>query len=106
MTIDKFEDRIFDSSIEDFETRMEVKTTHKSFFPQLDDSEVNNPQHYNQGSVECIEALQSCMNQDEYRGFLKGNIIKYLWRMNDKATPQQNIAKARWYLDTLDESYL
>ena len=112
--IDEFEERLFtdeieakpypfvtDSVIEDFETRV----TQKHFFTELDDDSVFSPAHYNQGSIECIEALRACMNDDEYRGFLRGNVIKYLWRMNDKATPQENIKKARWYLDTLQESY-
>lgn len=87
--------------IEDFETR----ATQKHFFSELDDDAVFSPLHYNQGGIECIEALRACMSKEEYRGFLRGNVIKYLWRLNDKATPQENIKKARWYLDTLQESF-
>lgn len=110
-SIDGFEERIFEDverievtpypQIEDFETR----ATQQHFFPELDDDSVFSPLHYNQGSIECIEALRACMSEEEYRGFCRGNVIKYLWRLNDKATPQENIKKARWYLDTLQESF-
>lgn len=92
---------VTDSVIEDFETRI----PQKNFFTELDDDSVFSPQHYNQGSIECIEALRACMSESEYQGFLRGNAIKYLWRLNDKATPQENLKKARWYIDTLAESF-
>lgn len=59
-----------------------------------------NPDHYKQGSVECIEAIESALTDDEYRGYLKGNMIKYTWRERFK---QQDTAikKAVWYAERL-----
>ena len=64
---------------------------------------INHPAHYNQGGIECIQALEAAMGRDEFIGFLKGNTIKYLWRCGHKDTPIQELGKARWYLDKLME---
>jgi hypothetical protein len=61
---------------------------------------VNNPQHYTSGGIECIDALQAALTQDEFIGFLKGNVIKYNWRCNHKGGVQ-DLEKAKWYLDKL-----
>jgi hypothetical protein len=34
------------------------------------------------------------------RGFLEGNVIKYLWRWREK-NGLEDLKKARWYLDRL-----
>jgi hypothetical protein len=65
--------------------------------------EVNHPPHYNNGKVECIEAIEASMSPQEYRGYLKGNALKYLWRYNYKGKPQQDLNKAQWYLNKLLE---
>lgn len=59
-----------------------------------------NPNHYKQGSVECIEALEAALTPEELTGFLKGNVIKYLWRANLKGQIEDH-KKAQWYLDRL-----
>jgi hypothetical protein len=41
------------------------------------------------------------MSTDEFRGFLKGNAIKYLWRAGKKDDILQDIRKALWYLNRL-----
>jgi len=61
---------------------------------------VNRPEHYRQGSVECIEAIESSMSREEFQGYLKGNIEKYVWRYRYK-NGAQDLAKARWYIDRL-----
>ena len=49
-------------------------------FPSMTDP-INNPGHYNSGDIECIEAIKAAMNTDEYFGYLRGNCIKYIWRL-------------------------
>lgn len=61
---------------------------------------VNHPDHYNQGNIECIDALQSTLSHDEFRGFLHGNILKYLWRYEGK-NGVEDLKKAQWYLNKL-----
>jgi len=62
-----------------------------------------NPSHYKRGDVECIDAIKASMSAEAFKGYLKGNNIKYLWRYEDKQTTNQleDLKKAQWYLDEL-----
>lgn len=65
---------------------------------------VNNPTHYNQGKIECIEAIESAVvNKSGVESFLVGNVIKYLWRYEAKGGIR-DIEKAQWYLNKLLEN--
>lgn len=67
----------------------------------MENDDVNNPLHYRQNSVECIEAIEASMSQEEFKGYLKGNALKYLWRYAYKGKPIQDLDKAEWYLARL-----
>lgn len=62
---------------------------------------VNSPSHYNSGGIEAIEAIEASLSDEGYRGALKANVIKYMWRYEKKAKPIEDLKKARWYLDRL-----
>ena len=62
---------------------------------------VNRPAHYTKGGIECIEAIKASMSAEEYAGFLKGQIIKYVWRYRHKGKPVEDLKKANFYLDRL-----
>jgi len=64
---------------------------------------VNKPQHYNQYGIECIDGIRASMSQEAFRGYLKGNVHKYLWRYNYKNKPVEDLKKAQWYLNKLIE---
>lgn len=68
---------------------------------QLTEDKVNNPKHYTFGEVECLDAIESALTPEEYRGYLKGVIIKYIWRSELKGEPIQDILKAEFYLKRL-----
>ena len=57
---------------------------------------VFNPKHYMQGSHECIDEIKAMLTPDEFRGFLKGNVIKYRYRANLK-NGKEDLAKADNY---------
>lgn len=61
---------------------------------------VNHPPHYTEGGIECIEAIEAQLTAEEYRGYLKGNCVKYLWRERHKGGVE-SLKKARWYMDRL-----
>jgi hypothetical protein len=65
--------------------------------------QVNTPAHYslNEQGIECIDAIQASMSEIEFKGMLKGNVLKYLWRYNYKGKPEQDLRKAEWYLQRL-----
>ncbi len=62
---------------------------------------VNSPSHYNSGGIEAIEGIEASMAPEAYEGYLKGNIMKYMWRYEKKAKPIEDLKKAQWYLDRL-----
>ncbi len=65
---------------------------------------VNHPSHYTQGEVECYEAIKACSTPEAYQGWLRGNIMKYLWRYKHKGNSTQNLNKAQWFLNKLKET--
>ncbi len=65
------------------------------------DDMVEQPPHYNYGNIECIEAIKESMTPESYRGYLKGNCMKYLWRYERKGKQLQDLHKAKWYLNRL-----
>jgi len=62
---------------------------------------VNNPPHYNTHGIECIQAIQASMSKEEFKGYLKGNVLKYIWRYTYKGKPLEDLKKAEWYLKKL-----
>ena len=56
-----------------------------------------NPAHYQKGGVECIEAIEASMSKEAFKGFLKGNCIKYIYRYENK-NGAEDLKKAEWYL--------
>ena len=61
---------------------------------------VEKPMHYAAGNVECIDAIEAQLTREEFRGYLKGNIAKYMWRERKKGG-KESLKKARWYLNKL-----
>lgn len=55
---------------------------------------VNHPKHYTShpSGVECIAVT-------EHMPFCLGNVIKYIWRSDEKGATIEDLKKARWYLD-------
>ena len=41
---------------------------------------VHSPSHYLKGKKETIDVIQDGMTDDEYHGYLKGNVLKYVFR--------------------------
>ena len=64
---------------------------------------VERPSHYTAGNIECIDAIKAATTQEEFEGFLRGNVLKYLWRCNLKSNKTEDLNKARWYLNRLIE---
>lgn len=74
--------------------------------PNMKNDNVNSPNHYRQGGIECIEAIKASMSQHGFRDYLKGNVMKYMWRYENKGKAVEDIGKAIWYLNRLkDELY-
>jgi len=56
---------------------------------------VNRPSHY-AGIIECIDYIQDFLTEEEYIGYLRGNIAKYLHRWRYK-NGLEDLKKSEWY---------
>ena len=63
---------------------------------------VSSPKHYslNHKGIECIDAMEAALTPEEFKGYLHGNIIKYIWRYKYK-NGLEDLKKGQWYLNKL-----
>lgn len=61
---------------------------------------VNSPDHYTVGGIETIDYLQAKLTREEFNGYLKGNIFKYISRADHKGGVE-DLKKAQWHLNKL-----
>ena len=85
---------------DEYVVRNGVKTWTKESCP------VERPDHYNTGAIEAIEAISASMDSEQYFGYLKGNVMKYLWRYDYKEKPVEDLRKADWYLNRLIDALI
>jgi hypothetical protein len=62
---------------------------------------VNHPAHYTHGGIETIDFIQAKLTPEEFRGYLKGNILKYGSRIGHKDNDMQDAGKLAWYTNKL-----
>lgn len=63
---------------------------------------VEHPTHYNQGGIECIDAMIAAYGKEAVENFCLVNAFKYVWRTQDK-NGLEDIDKAIWYLNKYKE---
>lgn len=66
----------------------------------VEQDNVNNPSHYADSAIECIDAMQAMLTPEQFIGYLRGNIFKYQWRY-EKKNGVEDLKKSQWYLDKL-----
>lgn len=62
-------------------------------------------EHYRNKVVQPWDAMRAWMTPEQFVGFLRGNVIKYVARCDDKGGVQ-DLEKARHYLEKLIEERL
>jgi hypothetical protein len=66
---------------------------------------VYKPQHYKIfPDEEVIDLIRKCLTEEEFKGYCKGNILKY--RLRDKHNNEEDFAKSKQYKDYLKGVYL
>jgi len=66
---------------------------------------VNHPPHYKVGGIEVIDFIKAKLTPEEFRGYLKGNVLKYTSRVGYKDDAKQDIGKMVWYATKLQETH-
>ncbi|WP_224723114.1 DUF3310 domain-containing protein [Paenibacillus vietnamensis] len=59
---------------------------------------VNHPSHYTAGGIETIDFIRAKLTQEEFAGYCKGNVLKYVARANHKGG-MEDLSKAAKYLE-------
>ena len=69
----------------------------------MTESKIEHPSHYGgkENPYECIKVLEDWLPRDEFIGFLRGNIIKYICRCENKDNKIEDLKKAECYLHFL-----
>lgn len=85
------------------EKRAEYALPPTSFLKDILENEdnVNHPNHY-QGDIETIDYIKDKLTDEEFRGFVKGNVLKYISRERLK-NGDEDLKKSDWYLNKLIE---
>lgn len=85
------------------ELKIKLKSLGKSVERKPENDLINHPNHYTAYSREVIDTMQGDMTPEEFTGYLKGNIIKYISRYQGK-NGVQDLEKAQWYLNKLHDT--
>lgn len=64
---------------------------------------VDHPSHYNQGDMECIDEMELIFGVEAVMDFCVCNAWKYRARAAYKGNPEEDMAKANWYLNKYKE---
>ena len=75
----------------------------EQFFNDLEPDMVNHPPHYANKDPETINMIRAVLTEEEFIGGLKWQILKYRDRAHDKGNYEQDMAKAKFYYNLLQE---
>ena len=64
---------------------------------------INSPKHYTAGGIETIDFMKAKATPEEFRGYLRLTVMKYLSRGPYKENALEDYKKARWFLNRLIE---
>ena len=103
-TLGKRRESIDDATPEEWNT-VAAKLYHPSDASR-ESCPVDSPDHYNTGAIEAIVAISASMDSEQFFGYLKGNVMKYLWRYDYKDNPVEDLRKADWYLNRLIDALI
>lgn len=78
-----------------------LKDAELNIEPENKPDMVSHPKHYNQGGIECIDALKAAtVGKRGIEAVCVANIIKYCWRYEEK-NGIEDVRKAKWYVERL-----
>jgi hypothetical protein len=78
----------------------EVWTKHHNCGTYEAHDPVDRPAHY-QGDIECIDAIKAQLTEEQFIGYLRGQVAKYNWRIGRKGEAEHDAKKLLWYAKML-----
>ena len=96
-------DSIYDDSLYDYEVFDKYPLSDNISYWKPTPDNVTSPSHYTNGNIETIDYLKDTLSKEQYEGFCRGNVLKYLSRYPHK-NGVEDLNKAKTYLEWLIES--
>ena len=59
--------------------------------------------YYRENEIECIDAIKAALGTEGFISFLRGQVIKYNWRLMSKGKAHEDSIKATWYQNRLTQ---
>ena len=66
---------------------------------------INSPKHYTIGGIETIDFMKAKSTPEEFHGYLRLTVLKYLSHGPYKSAASEDYKKARWFLNRLIEEF-
>lgn len=90
--------------IDNFEARWNHDTLKAHLNEKLVNDNVDSPNHYKLRGleIEAIDVIRGALTEEEFRGFCKGNVLKYTIREGHK-NGDEDLKKAKKYLEFLGD---
>ena len=86
------------SEIETTDDEECINRLYELAFGETETDMVNEPPHYTQGNIQCIDAMEAAFGKEAVAIWSKLNAFKYIWRAVHK-NGMEDIDKAIWYLN-------
>ena len=70
----------------------------------MSEAEKINPPHYLCGNVDSIDHIRAVLTEEEFKGYLKGCLLKYLIRAGrkDSELAETDYSKAAWFRERIN----
>ncbi len=66
---------------------------------------VNKPPHYNMGEIEAIDYIKQVLGRGGFIAYCRGQVMKYNHRAAYKGKFEEDLRKAKWYLEAAIKAY-
>lgn len=78
-------------------------STERELYTRMAFDPVNNPSHYRQGSIDCLDFIEDMLPRQEAIAYYRGNVIKYMVRAPHKNNEEEDYRKAAFYANKAAE---
>tara|TARA_B100000683_G_scaffold271575_1_gene312947 strand:- start:1118 stop:1348 length:231 start_codon:yes stop_codon:yes gene_type:complete len=65
----------------------------------MEDDLINNPPHYQGDKLEALDSIRAMLGAKVFISYCLGNVSKYVWRCTKKGNFEQDLQKAKFYID-------
>lgn len=102
--IDKNLSNIWKNGSEEFMKQLELMRDDEWPTPVKEKEMVDHPEHYNQNGYECIDVMVAIYGKEWVIQWCAMTAFKYLFRCKHKEKFNEDLSKAYWYLNWIEQN--